>query len=176
MSKIVYYDRKEYYDALEAVILFIKERGLENIDDLDDREECESSVDWLLESERGAAFKLSAKYFSLAVKSKKEICVAALKNTNLNSKEYRDSFIAAFMKVIDDLSFIPTPRKDQIRRVVNGKRNLKDEQDCIVLLQNLLYAVLPRFFEKVNSNDIRALVASRSNLVAAKEESDEDSP
>lgn len=156
MSKA--YNRTEYYDALEAVLVFIKKRGLTYITDVDEHEECETSVDWLLDSKRGAAFKLSAKYFSTAVKSKKEVCVAALKNTNLNCQIYRDSFNSAFMEVVNDLDFIPKPRKAQIKRVVEGKKALKDEQDCIILLQDLLYAILPKFF-KVDSTALRAMVA-----------------
>lgn len=164
MSKA--YNRTEYYDALEAVIVFIKERGLKYITDLDEHEECETSVDWLLESKRGPAFKLSAKYFSTAVESKKEICVAVLKNSDLTSEDYRNAFNAAFMEVVNDLSFIPKPRKAQIKRVVEGKKDLKDEQDCIVLLQDLLYTILPKFF-KINSAAIRAMVTAKSTLPPA---------
>ncbi len=157
MSK--HYKKEEYYAQLEIVIRFIQDHGLKYLTDVDEHQECEAAVKWMLDSKRGPGFKITARYFASSVKCFRKECIAALKGSDLDSKTYRDNFAATFMKIIYNLKFIPSPRKEQIRKVVEGEKSVDDEKNCILLLQDLLYAILPKYY-KVNSDAIRQLVGS----------------
>ncbi len=159
MSK--HYKKEDYYNQLELVIRFIQEHGLKYLTDIDEHEECEAAVKWMLDSKRGPGFKITARYFASSVKDFRKECITALTDSDLDSKAYRDNFAATFMKIINNLTFIPTPRKEQIRKVVEGEKSLNDEKQCILLLQDLLYTILPKYY-KVNSAAIRALVQQAS--------------
>lgn len=154
------YVKEEYHQAFMALLTFVKNNGLQYIIDRDDREECSAAVDWIIESGvKGTAFGLVTKYLKSAIKEKKTECVKILQNSDLNSKNYRDVFSTTFMAIINDLTFVPDERKEQIRRVIHGEKGVEDEKECIRLLQNLLYSILPKYF-KISSTEMRAFVAS----------------
>lgn len=172
MSK--HYKKEEYYNQLEIVIRFIQDHGLKYLTDIDEHQECEAAVKWMLDSKRGPGFKITARYFASSVKDFRKECVTALKGSDLDSKAYRDNFAATFMKIIDNLTFIPTPRKSQIRKVVEGEKTLEDEKQCISLLQGLLYTILPKYY-KVSAESIRELVNMASVPDSTVAEEDDDS-
>lgn len=154
------YVKEEYHQAFMTLLLFVKSNGLQYITDLDGREECEAAVDWIINSGvNGTGFCLTTKYLKSAIKEKKKECVRILQNSDLDSQIYRDAFSTTFMSIIDGLTFVPTDRKKQIRRVIEGEKDPEDEKECIRLLQDLLYAILPKYF-KISSTEMRAFVAA----------------